>query len=589
MTKNTFLNLTEKNLNSLGLINKYKDINVSINDNKHIIPLFSYNYNKFLHRIVGININNKYDLIEVLNKKPQSFLTRLRNIVSKFKQYTNLVKKNSLSKRINPKLLVKLTKEEIPRFKQLSIEDKKNSILTVISHKNESQLVNSIDKKYDILQQKINVLTHLLKNNELTIPLHLLNPLLKLKNNISIYKKPNSITKNTLLLSSYLGEENEEDLNLKKLDTNNIKNELEYFVYNKIAILNILKYLHIMQTFQVSPFETLISTSTSTSTSNSNSNSTITNLSKYKLQLTDNLKKIILFNKLNIPIINKFTLLIKNYYKNDIKTIDATQYFELINRYKYVDPFHQNIKFNFNKSNNKKIQNISTLLEYAFKAMSCLISKPVYMETPDKIIINLFYFFIPGKVNNIINKNKKKLPIATSLNGIPIPGNNHNLETNYNKNKSIFKQILTPYNNVILKKLCSVLSNIFNKIVIFDLIALNKPFFDDNILVQVIAILSKKTPALTILDFIYRNSELYSKFTANDKYRYNITKSFLSGIKIKIGGRLMTQKVVPKITSRTIQRGATLKGKVTFVDWSRINLQNKRGAYSITVKMSHVV
>jgi len=36
--------------------------------------------------------------------------------------------------------------------------------------------------------------------------------------------------------------------------------------------------------------------------------------------------------------------------------------------------------------------------------MSCLISKPVYMETPDKIIINLFYFFIPGKVNNIINK-----------------------------------------------------------------------------------------------------------------------------------------------------------------------------------------
>jgi hypothetical protein len=562
MTNNTFLNLTEKNLNSLGLINKYKDINVSINDNKHIIPLFSYNYNKFLYRIVGININNKYDLIEVLNKKPQSFLTRLRNIVSKFKQYTNLVKKNSLSKRINPKLLVKLTKEQIAR--QLSIEENKNSILTVIPHKNESQLVNSIDKKYEILQQKINVLTHLLKNNELTIPLHLLNPLLKLKNNISIYKKPNYITKNELLLSSYLGEENEEDLDLKKLDTNNIKNELEYFVYNKIAILNILKYLHIMQTFQVSPFETLISTSTSTSISTSNSNSTITNLSKYKLQLTDNLKKIILFNKLNIPIINKLTLLIKNYHKNDIKTIDATQYFELINRYKYVDPFHQNIKFNFNKSNNKKIQNISTLLEYAFKAMSCLISKPVYMETPDKIIINLFYFFIPGKVKNIINKNK--LPIATSLNGIHIPGNKNNLETNYNKNKSIFKQILTPYNNIILKKLCSVLSNIFNKIVIFDLIALNQPFFDDNILVQVIAILSKKTPALTILDFIYRNSELYSKFTANDKYRYNITKSFLSGIKIKIGGRLMTQKVVPKKTSRTIQRGATLKGKVTFVD-----------------------
>jgi hypothetical protein len=33
--------------------------------------------------------------------------------------------------------------------------------------------------------------------------------------------------------------------------------------------------------------------------------------------------------------------------------------------------------------------------------MSCLISKPIFMETNDNIIINLFYFFIPGKVKRL--------------------------------------------------------------------------------------------------------------------------------------------------------------------------------------------
>lgn len=275
---------------------------------------------------------------------------------------------------------------------------------------------------------------------------------------------------------------------------------------------------------------------------------------------------------------NKFKDLIKDYHENQIKTINATQYFELINRYKIVDPFHQNINYNYNKSNNTKIQNIFTLLEYAFKSMSCLISKPVFMETQDNLIINLFYFFIPGKMNKIKRFNRypfglgqggDKLPIATSLNGISIPNNNNNLNLKNNKesNDSLtFKQFLTPYNMNILNKLCTILSNIFKKPVKLDLIALRQPFYDDNILVKVIGIMSKRIPVASIFDYIYRNTELYSKFKANDQYRYTITRSFLAGIKIKIGGRLMTQKVIPKISSRTMQRGATATGKVSFVD-----------------------
>ena len=164
--------------------------------------------------------------------------------------------------------------------------------------------------------------------------------------------------------------------------------------------------------------------------------------------------------------------------------------------------------------------------------------------------------------------------------------------------KTIFPYNFVNKNNFNLKniklinkfnKLCTVLSRFFNKPVELDLIKLEAPFFDDNILVKAISILSKKMPVWRIFDYIFRNTKMYSKRTANYNYSYSITRSFLAGIKIKIGGRLMTQRVIPKISSRVSQRGATATGKVTYLDWSRVNLKNKRGAHSITVTMSHVI
>jgi hypothetical protein len=135
--------------------------------------------------------------------------------------------------------------------------------------------------------------------------------------------------------------------------------------------------------------------------------------------------------------------------------------------------------------------------------------------------------------------------------------------------KKPFKRLnkfITEKNFNKLNKLCTILSRIFNKPVQIDLIPLTLPFFDDNILVKVIGILSKKVSVRTIFNFIYRNTKLYSKITANYKYRYSVTRSFIAGIKIKIGGRLMTQRVIPKKSSRVMQRGATSVGKVTYVD-----------------------
>ena len=64
----------------------------------------------------------------------------------------------------------------------------------------------------------------------------------------------------------------------------------------------------------------------------------------------------------------------------------------------------------------------------------------------------------------------------------------------------------------------------------------------------------------------------------------NSNPAFLSGINIKVAGRLLTQRVVPRKTVKTIIRGASARSKVNFLDVGRYTNKNRRGAFSITVK-----
>ena len=79
-----------------------------------------------------------------------------------------------------------------------------------------------------------------------------------------------------------------------------------------------------------------------------------------------------------------------NAYLRDLSTYNR----EIKGTIKYFSKF---IGYNFNTNTNKISNNIYDLLAASFKAMRCLISKPVFVITPDKIIIQLFYYlFIPN-------------------------------------------------------------------------------------------------------------------------------------------------------------------------------------------------
>lgn len=601
---------------------------IIINNHKQPIKPFVDRYLNFLWLNKGSKMDTKDDLILLLNKKPRSFLSRLQSMVKTFEYSYILSGQDIISKKQHPKDRIidskiqytfngihandNFSKNSNIKSNNILRSDRHNNIQSIDSYSlvplSKTSKIKSTLNKNILLQSKSGLITaksennilglvskginsyiQLLKNSNLTIPFNLLNPLLK--QSLPPIKNKNIAT-----------------LDLKKLLESDMQNKkLEQQSQSKPSIFKVLANNSIDLGYPFSSFM---------------KNIFIPSLLKEKYQKWNN---ILLINKLESShfdgktwnskkfypsTYNYFNSLLTRYYENYPKNITLTKYFQLITPYKYIKPFHQNIQYFFNKYNKLNQQQkdqIFKLLEYAFRTMSCLISKPVFMETQDNIIIHLFYFFIPGKVEKYKQykrKLRKSVPIVTSLDGIEIKNSavapakpikitqEEKEKLRLAEKKKPFKQLnqfIIPKNINKLNKLCIILSKIFKKPVKLDLIPLSLPFFDDNILVKAIGILSKKIPVRTFFNFIYRNTKLYSKITAHQKYRYSITRSFIAGIKIKIGGRLMTQRVIPKISSRLIQRGPTAVGKVNFVDWSRINLKNRRGSHSITVKMSHVI
>jgi len=216
----------------------------------------------------------------------------------------------------------------------------------------------------------------------------------------------------------------------------------------------------------------------------------------------------------------------------------------------------QNILYQFNKSN--KISstyvnnNIFTILESSFFSMSSLISKPVFVITPSKVVIQLFFY---------LNKNLY-----------------------FSNNNSKFLAL----NNKNLQLLSLQLSKYYKKPVELELDRLYYPYFDSNILANMIGLISNMIKFRIIIKKLFSVAKLKNPIKLVKKTRSSLIPSFLSGIKIRLAGRLLTQRVIPRLTVKTIQKGTLARGKSNFVNSARFTNKNRRGVYSITVTMGHV-
>jgi hypothetical protein len=237
--------------------------------------------------------------------------------------------------------------------------------------------------------------------------------------------------------------------------------------------------------------------------------------------------------------------------KKEIK-ININKYIKSISKYNSETVKYQNIVYQFNKTNigiqNSSVginKNVFTLLESTFLTMSSLISKPIIVITPNKVVIQLFYYLNKFYSNNkLLNNNDK------------------------------------------LQSLCLNLSKIYKKPVELELDRLHYPYYDSNILSNMIGLISN----IVKLRFIIKKLFTIAKIKKSNNFinKYSIIPSYLSGFKIRVAGRLLTQRVIPRLTVKTIQRGTLARGKAQFVDSARFTNKNKRGSFSITVTMGHI-
>jgi hypothetical protein len=304
-------------------------------------------------------------------------------------------------------------------------------------------------------------------------------------------------------------------------------------------------------------------------------------LSQLKLEgvpATKSISKIEIENKINninnnsvlskygngkIKFINKASLLTNSKVKiqNQAPLVkEINTYIKSISVFNIDLSKYQNIVYHFNKNNkNSSISvnnNIFNILESSFFSMSSLISKPFIVITPNKVIIQLF-FYINKLYFNSISK-------STFL--------------SLNKNK--------------LQILCLYLSKIYKKPVELELDRLYYPYFDSHILVNMLGLISNIVKFRFIIRKLFNLAKIKNTYNLNRKNRSSIIPSFLAGIKIRIAGRLLTQRVIPRLTVKTVQRGTLARGKTIplglFVNAARFTNKNKRGAFSITVTTGHI-
>jgi Mitochondrial ribosomal protein (VAR1) len=305
-------------------------------------------------------------------------------------------------------------------------------------------------------------------------------------------------------------------------------------------------------------------------------------INKYNIMIPRNTK--IINNQINknlITRINNIDTNLKNNINLPLNIIGKPalnesniNYLSLITKFNPEVAKVKNTLFNFNLTNNKILKNVYTILEYSFKSMSCLISKPYLYINQDKIIIHLFFYKKVLPNFNLYDFNKNK-------------SNFLNNKWNILKIKSNQKLPFLTLNQTKLENLCALLSKIFNKSVELELTQLHRPYHEPNILVNALGSIVNKIKLRKILNKLFKAVVIKNPTRLINRKRFSLVPCILSGLSVKVAGRVMTQRVVPRKTVKFTQKGSLSRTKSVFVENARFTNKNKRGSFSITVSSGY--
>jgi Mitochondrial ribosomal protein (VAR1) len=112
----------------------------------------------------------------------------------------------------------------------------------------------------------------------------------------------------------------------------------------------------------------------------------------------------------------------------------------------------------------------------------------------------------------------------------------------------------------------------------------HKPFLDSNILVNLLSLNIKNKKFRTNVKIAKLFQKRVVKNISDHKNKsVNYIPTYLSGLKIRIGGRLLREALIQKLTKKRFERGASSIGKVNFLDSASITNKNRKGSYTLKI------
>lgn len=197
-----------------------------------------------------------------------------------------------------------------------------------------------------------------------------------------------------------------------------------------------------------------------------------------------------------------------------------------------------------------------------------------YYNNNNEITLQFFYFFKEHRNIKALQNSYQSFNIKDSA----LANKNSNFSVETDKDSKLWN-----YNNlsIVLQKIYSCKVNIIiNKV--------HYPYINADILCKYLAFNANRN------NFIH----IWKSIANNPALGRNNLNSFLVGIKIIINGRLITESVIPRKTSKSVVIG-TLRPRnifgssadnniITNIDKAKINFKNKIGAFTIHAEICTV-
>ena len=390
---------------------------------------------------------------------------------------------------------------------------------------------------------------------------------------------------------------NQIDFNLKEVTNSNFRSRNTVQLDGKINNLNIVSKSLNSKTLEVSKIisskDSSINLENQSSFNNSNLNNknTLTNLLLNKKNLNpisflnpSNKGKYFNIGNKNISL-NVFKNLIQIFNSNQSNMNSLRHYLNLLTKFELKLANSRYSLYKFHKTNHCifAMQKATNFLNLSFNSIGCFISKPSFtiVYTNNKV---------ENEINNLnLNTTKVIINLFYYVKTTELYSNSLTLENN---NKILTDQFESKFTN-----LTDYLTKLFNSEVELNLVRLYQPYQDSTILVQFLNSESYNNKFIKLISKLFKNINI-----SNENFSTNLTTesnslpfntnnnssfpSSISGINIKLAGRALNERVIPRLTVKRAQRGSFNRLNAKLIEKSMFTDKTRKGSFSFTVTLS---